>query len=125
MYDVDVIRDVVVEMTEAAGLDNAFADEFYNRIIKDEPILKEFVGYLTTSKFLCEEIVCGYSIVDIVVWQMDHFKAFLDRDSISKKNNECEKLLMAFDTFLKMKEDPEKYVRMLTEESGSDYDGKF
>lgn len=120
-----MIKDVVFEMAEAAGLDDEFAMDFYNRIKDDEPVLKEFITYLRTSKFLCEEKVRGYSIVDIVVWQMDHFKAFLDRDSISKNNNECEKILMAFDTFLRMKADPEKYVRLLTEESGSDYDGKF
>lgn len=120
-----MIKPVIIEMTQAADLDMSFAEDFYNRIIKDEAILNEFITYLKTSKFICEEKVRGYSIVDVIVWQMDHFKAFLDRDSISKNNNECEKILMAFDTFLKMKENPEKYVRLLMEESGSDYDGKF
>ena len=118
------IRNVVNEMSEAAGFDSTFADSFFNRIKADESLLNEFVVYLTTNKFTCENKVAGYSVVDILVWQMDHFKAFLDRDSLAKSNNECEKLLLAFDTFMKMKEDPEKYLELLTGESGSDYDGK-
>lgn len=118
------IKNVVNEMSEAAGFDAAFADNFFAGIIKDESLLNEFVTYLTTSKFTCENKVAGYSVVDILVWQMDHFKAFLDRDSLAKSNNECEKLLLAFDTFMKMKEEPEKYLELLTGESGSDYDGK-
>ena len=57
--------------------------------------------------------------------QVDHFKAFLDRDTFGTQNNECQMILLAFDTFMKMKIDPEKYVRLMSEESGSDYDGKF
>ena len=80
---------------------------------------------MQTGKFLCNEKVRGYSVVDIMVFQLDHFKAFLDREDDGVNNNECQMLLKAFDTFLKMKEDPEKYVRLMGEESGSDYDGKF
>jgi len=118
------IKNVVYEMSEAAGLGSSFADDFYLRIIADDSLLDEFVTYLTTNRFTCANKVSGYSVVDILVWQMDHFKAFLDRDSLAKNNNECEKLLLAFDTFMKMKEDPNKYLELLTGESGSDYDGK-
>jgi len=119
------IRKIIDEMAQVALLDKNFADSFYDRIMKDEAILKEFITYLQTQKFICETKVEGYSIVDVLVWQMDHFKAFLDRGEDVIKYNECEMILKAFDTFLKMKEDPRKYVRMMSEESGSDYDGKF
>ncbi|MDO4188480.1 MAG: hypothetical protein Q4D29_05760 [Lachnospiraceae bacterium] len=119
------IRNVIDEMTEAAGLDKEFADEFFRSIINDEPVLNEFITYLKTQKFIGTEKVAGYSIVDILVFQMDHFKAFLDRDTEGTTKNECQMILKAFDTFMKMKKDPEKYVRLMGEESGSDYDGKF
>ena len=119
------IREVVIEMTNAAGLDKSFADEFYKNIIDDEPVLNEFLTYLKTGKFISAEKVRGYSVVDILVFQMDHFKAFLDRDTFGTQNNECQMILLASDTFMKMKIDPEKYVRLMSEESGSDYDGKF
>jgi len=119
------IKNVIDEMCEVANLNSEFARDFYNRIMADEPVLSEFITYLQTGKFICSEKVCGYSVVDIMVFQMDHFKAFLDRGMDGTKNNECEMLIRAFDTFLKMKESPEKYVRLMSEESGSDYDGKF
>ena len=120
-----LVKNIIDEMTEAANLSGDFADDFYNRIINDGPVLNEFITYLQTQKLLCEEKVSGYSIVDILVWQVDHFKAFLDRGDEMNKYNECEMILKAFDTFMKMKANPEKYIRMISEESGSDYDGKF
>lgn len=119
------IKNVIDEMCGVASLDSTFAEDFFNRIIEDGPVLNEFITYLQTGKFLCNEKVRGYSVVDIMVFQLDHFKAFLDREDDGVNNNECQMLLKAFDTFLKMKEDPEKYVRLMGEESGSDYDGKF
>ena len=119
------IKNVIIEMTQVAGLDDSFAEEFYESIISDEPVLNEFITYLTTQKFNCIEKVEGYSVVDILVFQMDHFKAFLDRDTAGTTYNECQMILKAFDTFMKMKKEPEKYLRLMGEESGSDYDGKF
>lgn len=119
------IKNVIVEMTQVAQLDEAFAEEFFKNIIDDEPVLNEFITYLKTGKFIGNEKVSGYSVVDILVFQMDHFKAFLDRDTAGTQYNECQMILKAFDTFMKMKKDPEKYVRLMSEESGSDYDGKF
>lgn len=113
-------------MSKEAGFNQEYADSFVDRIVGDGPLLREFITYLATKKFTCENKVCGYSIVDILVFQMDHFKAFLDRgDEDTVKDNECKMLLCAFDTFMKMKENPEEYVRLMGEESGSDYDGKF
>lgn len=119
------IKDVIVEMTQVACLPESFAEDFFNELMKDEVLVKEFVTYVSTQKFLSEEKICDYSVVDIMVWQMDHFRAFMDRGLDSMKHNECEMILKAFDTFMKMKKDPDKYVRLLTEETGSDFEGKF
>lgn len=120
-----MIKNVIDEMSEAAGLDKEFATQFFERIIKDEPLLNEFITYLQTQKFTCVNKVEGFSVVDIMIWQMDHFKAFLDRGDEVNKFNECEMLLKAFDNFMNMKENPQKYLKLMGEESGSDYDGKF
>lgn len=60
-----------------------------------------------------------------MVWQMDHFKARLDRDNSGTKQNGDRMLLLAFDTLLNMKKDPEKYIRKMTEETGTDYPDKY
>lgn len=119
------IIDIINEMCLTAEYDKKFEEEFTKRLLSNDSLLKEFITYLYTKKFTCENKVRGYSVVDILVWQMDHFKVFLDREQDTVKSNECAMILNAFDTFMKLKEEPDKYVDMLTGESGSDYDGKF
>lgn len=121
----DKIKAVIYEMAEKAGLSEEFADSFFKTIIDDEEVLNEFITYVKTGEFLSKISVAGYTIVDIMVFQIDRFKAFLDRDTHDTKYNECHMILLAFDTFMKMKKNPEKYVEEMTGISGSDYDGKF
>ena len=108
-----------------AGKDEAFLQDFWQRLLQSENIYKEFTHYLEHQSFLCEYKVEGYGIVDIMVWQMDHFKAQMDRGKDDMKNNGDKMLLMAFDTFLKMEQDPAKYVDMMQTETGTDYEGKY
>ena len=108
------IRNLIYEMAETAEYGDAYAESFFNKIMKDESLLKEFAAYILTNRFTCENQVRGYSVVDVMVWQMDHFKSFLDRDQSKVKSNECAMILNAFDTFMKLKEDPERYSAMLS-----------
>lgn len=123
--DEKIIKEIIDEMVEKAGIDQSFSDTFFESIIQDDPLLNEFLGYLSTGKFTLENKVNGYSVVDVLVWQVDHFKAYLDRGLYGMRYNECEMLLKAFDTFIKMKKDPDKYLKMITEETGSDFEGKY
>lgn len=108
-----------------AGKDEAFLQDFWQRLLQSENVYKEFIHYLEHQRFLCEYKVEGYSVVDIMVWQMDHFKAQMDRGKDDMKNNGDKMLLMAFDTLLKMEQDPVKYVDMMQNETGTDYEGKY
>lgn len=118
------LKNIIYEMADAANLSSAFADEFIAAISEDGTLVNEFITYIAERRFTCENKVRGYSVVDILVWQMDHFKAYLDRGLDGMKSNECEMVLKAFDTFMKMKKEPNKYVEMLTGETGSDFEGK-
>lgn len=108
-----------------AGQDEAFLQDFWQRLGRSEGIYREFVSYMESRNFLCEYKVRGYGIVDVMVWQMDHFKAQMDRGRDDMKNNADKMLLMAFDTFLKMEQDPEYYVNLMQSETGTDYEGKY
>ncbi|MDO4966082.1 MAG: hypothetical protein Q4E51_05180 [Lachnospiraceae bacterium] len=121
MMDTKIIKDVIDEMTDVANLDKDYANIFFERIVKDESLLNEFIQYVSTHKFSCENKVRGYSVVDILIFQTDHFRAYMDRGLYGMRNNECEMVLKAFETFMNMKEDPDKYVRMMTEETGTDH----
>lgn len=113
------------ELCRYAGEDEAFLKDFWKRLRQSENIYKEFTYYLEHQTFLCEYKVQGYGVVDIMVWQMDHFKAQLDRGKDDMKNNGDKMLLMAFDTLLKMEREPVRYVEMMQTETGTDYEGKY
>lgn len=108
-----------------AGQDETFLREFWEMMTQSEGVCGEFLYYLEHQNFRCEYKVAGYSVVDIMVWQMDHFKAQMDRGKDDMKNNGDKMLLMAFDTMLRMERDPEYYVNLLQTETGTDYEGKY
>lgn len=112
-------------LCRCAGEDEIFLENFWRRLRQSEHVYKEFVYYLENQNFLCEYKVNGYGLVDIMVWQMDHFKAQMDRGRNDMKNNGDKMLLMAFDTLLKMERDPERYVELMQTETGTDYEGKY
>ena len=62
-----------------ADEDDAFCRDFWQRLTRSEGVFGEFVYYLEHRDFRCGYKVAGYSVIDIMVWQMDHFKARLDR----------------------------------------------
>ncbi|MCM1174804.1 MAG: hypothetical protein NC341_07095 [Blautia sp.] len=108
-----------------AGEDRAFLEQFWSALTESAPVYREFVHYLENRDFLCEYRISGYTVIDIMVWQMDHFKAGMDRGHDDMKNNADKMLLMAFDTMLKMEKQPEKYVRLMQTETGTDYPDKY
>jgi len=118
------LSEIITEMTEAAGLDETFAKDFSANLAKDSDMCEEFVNYIKTGQFSGKNVVEGYSIIDILVWQVDHFKLGMDQGKFAMKNNECLMILKAFESMFKMKNDPQKYVRLLTEETGQDLEAK-
>ena len=103
-----------------AGEDEQFAEVFEKALSADEEICEEFAYYMAHNDFACKVKVEGYSIVDILIWQIDHFRAWLDRDTTGTKHNKDRMVLLAFDTLLKMRKDPRKYIEKITGETGTD-----
>ncbi|MCM1088840.1 MAG: hypothetical protein NC419_11830 [Muribaculaceae bacterium] len=118
-------RQWAAALCQYAGVDEAFYEQFWQSLSQSEAVYREFVYYLENQTFLCEYRIAGYTIVDIMVWQMDHFKAYLDRGQDDMKQNGDKMLLMAFDTMLKMEKEPEDYVRRMQSETGTDYPDKY
>ncbi len=120
-----MVREATEKICKENGLDTDFFEGFWNRLMQDDEIYKEYVYYLVRQDFACTEKVEGFTIVDVLIWQIDHFKAKLDVDTTLTKRREGSMVLLAFDTFLKMKKDPEKYLQNMQEDTGTDYPGKF
>ena len=120
-----IVGKYIRQLCQNAGETTDFADNFQEKLEKDREIYDEFVSYLKTGNFACQAKVEGYSVVDVMVWQMDHFKARLDRDNTGSRENPAKMVLMAFDTLLKMRKDPERYITRMSQETGTDYEGKY
>ena len=121
----DEISGYARELGAQAGLDEEFLGSFLGKLWEDREVLEEFVYYVEHNQFADRIKVNGYGIVDVLVWQIDHFKAWLDRDNTQTKENGSAMLLRAFDTFLDMRKCPEKYVRAMESETGTDYPDKY
>ena len=101
-------------LCSCAGEGEAFLEQFWEALVESEKIYRE---------------LAGYSVVDIMVWQIDHFKANLDQSksglAYAGGQNGDRMLLMAFDTMLKMEKEPDKYTALMSSETGTDYPGKY
>ncbi len=114
------VYDAVCAMSNMAGKDGEYANYFWNRLIRSKGIYSEFAYYAEHGDFACQYSVEGCSVVDIMVWQVDHFKTRLDRDTSDYRNNPDFAVLAAFETFLSMEEQPDKYLGLISSECGID-----
>lgn len=89
-------------------------------LASDPDLLKEWEYYIEHHTFLGEAKVLEYSFMDVMIWQIDHFRAFLDRDTTMTKRNPDTMVLLTLETLLEMKHDPEKFVRAFSTETGTD-----
>ena len=119
------IKDWTKLLAGNAGEDDAFVNEFIDLIKESEKIREEYIYYMINNRFLGEYSVCGMTVVDIMIWQMDHFKSDLDRGLYDMQSNPNKMLLRAFYTMLKMEKDPQSYLEKYGSDTGTDYPGKF
>ena len=119
------IREWAVKLAECAGQDEEQAQAFVAKLENCQEVQEELCYYYEHQNFLCRYRVAGYTIVDILVWQVDHFKAFLDRPDEMNRYHQDRLVWSAFHTMLEMKEHPELYQRKMQEETGTDYAGKY
>ena len=115
------------ELARRAGEDNPedYANVFMENISSRQMILAEYITYLTTGKFKCDYSIAGRTIADIIIWQMDHFKSLLDNHLAMNKGNEYKMVLGGFTTMMEMEDNPQKFVSVMGETSGTDYLGKY
>lgn len=119
------IREWALRLAECAGQTDSQAQDFVAGLERSPQIQEELCYYYEHQDFLCSYRVAGYTIVDILVWQVDHFKAFLDRPDEMNRYRQDRLVWSAFYTMLEMQDHPENYQRKLQEETGTDYAGKY
>lgn len=105
--------------------DEEFCDEFVGKLEASPALYKEFVYYLDNQDFLCEMNIQGITVPDILVWQVDKFKAGIDEGRFELKYNPDAMLLAAFNTMYDVEKDPAGYLENFRTVTGSDYEDKI
>ena len=100
-------------------------EDLWERMKASPSVLQEFAYFHDFGDFLCKYSVAGYTVADILVWQVDHFKAYLDRREEVNRYRREKLVLMAFDILLQMEKNPETYVEKMQTETGTDFEGKY
>ena len=119
------LKEWVCELARGAGKQEEVALDFWERLKKDKELLEELEHYSIHRNFLCKYKVAGYTVTDILVWQVDHFKAYLDRHEEVNRYHQGKLLYNAFDIMLQMRENPDPFVNKLQGETGTDFVGKY
>ncbi|MBR1816110.1 MAG: hypothetical protein IJ763_05355 [Lachnospiraceae bacterium] len=111
------------DLSRCAGKSTEEAEAFWERLKNDNAVLREFAYYYDYRDFLCELKIGRYTIADILVWQMDHFRAHMDRSDSANRYDKDRLLFSTFDTLLDMRDNPDKIIKEYEEETGIDISG--
>lgn len=121
----NTLHSYIRRMCELAGREEAYAEDLWARIRKSGGVMQELAYYHDYGKFLGKYSVAGYTLPDILVWQVDHFKAYLDRHEEVNRYKTENLFLASLDILLQMEENPQQYIEKMRSETGTDYEGKF
>ncbi len=116
----DALREFVCGLAGQAGKDEAYGQKLWQGISRSEGLLQELAYYYDKGQFLCRYEVAGYTLVDILVWQVDHFKLYMDRPQEMNRYRQPRLLLAAFESMLQMEQDPKAFVEKMRSETGQD-----
>lgn len=116
----NTLHEYVLDLTEQAGEKEEYGENLWQGIRQSEGLLQELAYYHDYGKFLCRYCVAGYTLADVLVWQVDHFKLYMDRHEEMNRYHSPRLLLSAFDTMLQMETDPLPFVKKMENESGQD-----
>jgi len=114
------LKRFIVTLSIEADLGEEYGNTLWKKIVTSGGALRELAYYHDTGEFLCEYTVAGYTLADILVWQVDHFKAYLDRHEAMNRYRKERLLLESLEVMLKMEEDPDFFADKMQKESGND-----
>lgn len=110
----------VMELAGKAGESEERGQQLWKGICRSGGLLQELAYYHDYGDFLCEYRVAGYTLADALVWQVDHFKMYMDRPQDMNRYHQERLLFMAFETMLQLEKDPRGYADKIRGETGQD-----
>ena len=124
MADNTELYEYMKKLCEDACEEDGVLDVLWARIGAYPDVMREFEYYMQHGDFLCELKVEGITVADILVWQIDRFKAALDEGKFALKYNGPHMVLAAFYTMCDVIDDPLRFTSRFSSETGTDYEGK-
>ncbi len=109
-----------VALFQSVGRSREDADSFYKKILSVPELFEEYSYYFEKQDFLGKYRVDEYTIPDILIWQMDHFRSHMDRPDADNRYNTCKLILSTFETMLELTENPQKIKDQFQSETGTD-----
>lgn len=116
----ETLKQFVCGLAVQSGEDSAYGEALWEKLRRSEGLLQELAYYHDYGKFLCRYEVAGYTLADALVWQVDHFKLYMDRPEEMNRYRQPRLLLAAFETMLQMEKDPDKLMEKMRSETGQD-----
>lgn len=110
----------VAELSARSELGEEYGEKLWSEIVQSEGVLKELAYYHDTGEFWCGYSIAGFTLADILVWQVDHFKAYMDRHEQMNRYRKERLFLESLEIMLKMEKDPAPYIEKMRCESGQD-----
>lgn len=110
----------VLELAARAGESSEYAEQLWQGIRQSGGLLQELAYYHDYGSFLSKYQVAGYTLSDVLVWQVDHFKLYMDRPEDMNRYRQERLLLAAFETLIQMEKDPRALADKMREETGQD-----
>ena len=110
----------VLELAEHAGESTEYGEQLWQGIRRSGGLLQELAYYHDYGSFLSKYKVAGYTLSDALVWQVDHFKLYMDRPQDMNRYRQEKLLLSAFETLLQMEQDPTALAEKMRRETGQD-----
>lgn len=110
----------VLELAEHAGESTEYGEQLWQGIRQSCGLLQELAYYHDYGSFLSKYQVAGYTLSDALVWQVDHFKLYMDRPQDMNRYRQEKLLLSAFETLLQMEKDPTTLAEKMRRETGQD-----
>lgn len=114
------LHDFVLEKAVKAGKDEAYGETLWQGIRQSGGLLQELAYYHDYGNFLCKYKVAGYTLADVLVWQVDHFKLYMDRPNEMNRYRQDRLLLESFETMVQMEKNPDAFLEKMRSESGQD-----
>ena len=121
----ETLENFLADLGLAAGWPLDKTKDLWRRVSSSDGLIRELAYYHDYGKFLCECRIGGYSLTDILVWQVDHFKAYMDRHDDMNRYRPERLFLESFDIMSKMEHEPSKYICKMQGETGTDFVDKY